>query len=357
MPRHSATPSRFRRRKTSHLRWRARRALSGPVGRLEEAAGENLYVVRLTPADVGLPPELAHPTGGYTPEVIAFWIKALGREFRGAFYAAFEVGQGDYKASGRGSLHPHVVAHRDDIPKHIRRDTRRCEPAYDLEGLLVYLHKPAESWNLEAETDYRAARRAGKLPRTRVSRCSAKRLEITRELERKATAHCTKAQTPTSTPTSTTPSTTTSTATSTTTPATTATTQATRHRKGSVGLVRRLVGLCRPDRSIDHAPPPPPRLLPAPPPPPFVVPAALDLRPATEPRISLDRRPLARLLRAAHHPHVSGRKVTGCFSAERIRGEVASSPSNPRGHHLNPGRVARDVRLARDAQSHAREPP
>jgi hypothetical protein len=114
--------------------------------------------------------------------------------------------------------------------------------------------------------------------------------------------------TPTSTPTSTTTSTTTSTATSTSTPATTATTQATRDRKGSVGLVRRLVGLVRPDRSISHAPP---RLLETPSPP---RPAALDLRPATEPR------------RDAHRCRLSGRPPTHRQALVQTRAHPGSLP-------------------------------
>jgi hypothetical protein len=88
-------------------------------------------------------------------------------------------------------LHVHCVAHRLDGPAHVRRDTARCQPVYDVFGLYKYLAKAPEPYSLAAELDATAARvmrPSGRLPNTRRHFLSADRLEW-------AVAQCPKHQT------------------------------------------------------------------------------------------------------------------------------------------------------------------
>jgi hypothetical protein len=67
-------------------------------------------------------------------------------------------------------LHVHAIAHRDDGPAHVPRDSQRCTPVYDVFGLYRYLAKPPESYSLEATLDAASARvlsQSGRLPNTR----------------------------------------------------------------------------------------------------------------------------------------------------------------------------------------------
>ncbi len=143
-----------------------------------DALGSSAYHFTLTPSE--LDPNLDdNPTGLYGDAVSAL-LAAVARCFRGPVYAVAEVGKGH--AGRRGRLHVHVVGHRDDGPQHVRRNSKRCEPVYDVLGLYRYLNKPPEPWNPEAELDAAAARAlrpSGRLPNTRRHLVTTERLAWT----------------------------------------------------------------------------------------------------------------------------------------------------------------------------------
>jgi hypothetical protein len=159
---------------------RARRAFSqntAPGHKLMDALGSNAHMFTLTPAD--LEPSLSDDPSGLYGDTVSALLAAVACVFHGPAYAVAEVGKGS--APGRrGRLHVHVVAHRDDGPAHIPRDTARCQPVYDIFGLYRYLAKTPEPYNLAAELDASAARvmrPSGRLPNTRRHFLSAERLE------------------------------------------------------------------------------------------------------------------------------------------------------------------------------------
>ncbi len=179
-----STPSRFKHKpKTQTGRSRRAFKLDGPGTRLMVALSSNAYVFRLRLSDFC---DLSdHPSGLYLDHLNNMF-KALERTFSGPIYAVAEVGQGDFKTSGRGRLHIHVIAHKDDGPQHIPRDTERCKRVYDAPGLYRYLAKEPEHWSLEAELDHAATcvlSSTGKPPRTRRHFLASHRLE--------QVAHCT----------------------------------------------------------------------------------------------------------------------------------------------------------------------
>jgi hypothetical protein len=163
------TPSRFRRTPKTQT-GRARRAFApnGPGSRLMSALGSAVHLFTLTPADLGLPASYSDPSVLYDPVLLGYVFKALERAFSGPLFGACEVGTGT--GPERGKLHVHAIAHRNDGPAHIKRDTVRCKPVYDAPGAYRYLHKPAEPYSLEAHLDHAAAKvvnPSGKAPRTR----------------------------------------------------------------------------------------------------------------------------------------------------------------------------------------------
>ncbi len=169
---------------------RARRAFreNGPGHLLMDSLGSAAYMFTLTPANLN-PTLLDDPSGLYDSTVSAL-LAAVACAFNGPVYAVAEVGKGSAPGC-RGRLHVHVVAHRDDGPAHVRRDTARCTPVYDVLGLYRYLAKPPEPYSLAAELDAAAARvmrPSGRLPNTRRHLLSAERLEW-------AAAQCPKNQT------------------------------------------------------------------------------------------------------------------------------------------------------------------
>ncbi len=134
---------------------RARRAFKhGAHGaRLKAALGEREYLFTLTVRD--LDPNISdHPDGLHDPAVVNALFEAAAEKFCGPFYMTLEVGRGDI--SGRGRLHPHVIAHRDDGPPHIRRESQRCKWVYDALNLYRYLNKH-EPPTREAQISYTAA--------------------------------------------------------------------------------------------------------------------------------------------------------------------------------------------------------
>ncbi len=170
---------------------RARRAFAenGPGPRLVDALGSAAYLFTLTPADLN--ESLSDDPSGLYGDTVSALLDSVARAFHGPVYAVAEVGKGS--APGRrGRLHCHVIAHRDDGPAHVRRDTARCKPVYDVFGLYKYLSKPPEPYNLAAELDAitaRVMRAPGRLPNTRRHFLSAERLVW-------AAAQCPKNQTP-----------------------------------------------------------------------------------------------------------------------------------------------------------------
>ncbi len=183
--------SRFRRSARKQT-GRARRAFAentAPGHKLMDALGSAAYLFTLTTAD--LEPSLSDDPSGLYGDTVSALLAAVARAFHGPVYAVAEVGKGS--APGRrGRLHVHVVAHRDDGPAHVRRDTARCQPVYDVFGLYRYLAKTPEPYSLAAELDASAARvmrPSGRLPNTRRHFLSAERLVW-------AAAQCPKNQTP-----------------------------------------------------------------------------------------------------------------------------------------------------------------
>lgn len=160
-------PHRFRRSRKKQTS-RANRAFraDGPGARLMASLGSSACFYSLTVAD--LDPAISDaPDGIYDPAIVNALFSAAARHFRGPFFMTLEVGRGDLDAPGRGRLHPHVIAHRDDGPQHIARDSERCKPVYDAVKLYGYLHK-GEPYTLEALSDLTAARILyGKPPRVR----------------------------------------------------------------------------------------------------------------------------------------------------------------------------------------------
>ncbi len=147
-----------------------------------DALGSAAYLFTLTTAD--LEPSLSDDPSGLYADTVSALLAAVARAFDGPVYAVAEVGKGS--APGRrGRLHCHVIAHRDDGPAHVRRDTARCQPVYDVFGLYKYLAKAPEPYSLAAELDATAARvmrASGRLPNTRRHFLSADRLEWGRRL-------------------------------------------------------------------------------------------------------------------------------------------------------------------------------
>ncbi len=163
-----ARTSRFT-RSSRKMTGRARRAFreNGPGHRLMDALGSAAYFFSLTTADVD--PSLSDaPSGLYDAVVMTKLFAAVARCFHGPVYAVAEVGSG--RPGQRGRLHVHAIAHRDDGPAHVPRDSQRCTPVYDVFGLYRYLAKPPESYSLEATLDAASARvlsQSGRLPNTR----------------------------------------------------------------------------------------------------------------------------------------------------------------------------------------------
>lgn len=167
MSRGNETPSRFRRAPKAQTS-RSRRAFKpdGPGARQTAELGPYAYVFRLPVSE--LDSSISDdPSGLYDAATIAAAAAAAGRLFQGPCFVVFERGSGDVYAPGAGRLHAHVVAHREDGPQHIPRDTERCKWVYDAPGLYRYLHK-SDPATLEALIDYAAAcALTGKPPRTR----------------------------------------------------------------------------------------------------------------------------------------------------------------------------------------------
>jgi hypothetical protein len=163
---------------------RARRAFveNGPGHKLMDALGSAAYFFTLTPKDLGL--SVSDDASGLYNDTVSTLLDAVARAFNGPVFAVVEVGKGS--APGvRGRLHVQLIAHRDDGPAHVPRDTKRCKPVYDIFGLYRYLHKPPEPGSLAAELDAAAARvlsSSGRLPNTRKHLLSAERLEWSRSL-------------------------------------------------------------------------------------------------------------------------------------------------------------------------------
>ncbi len=158
-----------------------------------DALGNAAHFFTLTPAD--LDPNLSDDPSGLYRDTVSALLDAVARAFHGPAYAVAEVGKG--RPGCRGKLHVHVMAHRDDGPAHIKRDTQRCTAVYDVFGLYRYLAKPPERYSLEAELDATAARvmsRSGRLPNTRRHLLTPARLAWV------ASTYCPKNQTPPDTP-------------------------------------------------------------------------------------------------------------------------------------------------------------
>ncbi len=174
---------------------RARRAFreNGPGHALMDALSSAAYMFTLTPAD--LDSSLADDPSGLYDDRVSALLAAVARSFRGPLYVAAEVGKG--RPGRRGRLHCHVIAHRDDGPAHIPRDSQRCQPVYDVFGLYRYLSKPPEQLSLEAQLDAAAGRvlsPSGRLPNTRRHLLSPERLAWV------APTYCPKNQTPPNAP-------------------------------------------------------------------------------------------------------------------------------------------------------------
>ncbi len=162
------TPSRFKRTPKTQT-GRARRALApnGPGARLVSALGGHAYLFTLRPADIGLSDRYSAPSTLYS-RALDDVFAALERTFSGPFYAVCEIGDGSNHE--RGTLHIHVIGHRNDGPPNIPRGGERCKPIYNAFGAYRYLGKPAEQYSLEAHLDHAAARvvnPSGKSPRSR----------------------------------------------------------------------------------------------------------------------------------------------------------------------------------------------
>ncbi len=142
-----------------------------------DALGSAAYLFTLRPADLdaSIPDD---PGGLYDAVVMTKLFTAVKNAFDGPVYGVVEVGKGS--APGRrGRLHVHIVAHRDDGPQNIKRNTGRCTAVYDVLGLYRYLAKPPESYSLDAALDAAAARvlsPSGRLPNTRRHMVTSERL-------------------------------------------------------------------------------------------------------------------------------------------------------------------------------------
>ncbi len=178
MPSHSGSqrPSSFTRSARKQT-GRARRAFreNGPGHKLMDALGSDAYLFSLTVAD--LDSSLSDDPSGLYGDTVTALLAAVAAVFNGPVYAVAEVGKG--RPGRRGKLHVHCVAHRDDGPAHVRRDSQRCTAVYDPLGLYRYLAKPPEPYSLAAELDAAAARvlsPSGRLPNTRRHLLSPERL-------------------------------------------------------------------------------------------------------------------------------------------------------------------------------------
>ncbi len=163
----SRRPNRFTRSEQVKT-GRARRAFKedGPGHALMDALGDAAYFFTLTPAD--LDESLSDDPGGLYVDTVSDLLAAVAVAFSGPVYAVAEVGKGG--PGRRGRLHVHCIAHREDGPQHIKRNTERCKAVYDIFGLYRYLHKPPEAYSLAAELDAAAAgvmRPSRRLPNTR----------------------------------------------------------------------------------------------------------------------------------------------------------------------------------------------
>ncbi len=167
------------------------------------ALGDSAYIFRLSPAELGLSLEREDPSSLYSPDAVEEIYRAVACAFSGPLYAVVEVGGGDLQTPGRGRLHLHVIAHREDGPQTIRRDTERSKPVTDPLGLYRYLAKPPEPYSLDAELDLAAARAlspTGKAPRTRrhflgPERIAWASLHCSKNQTVRAPLHCSKNQT------------------------------------------------------------------------------------------------------------------------------------------------------------------
>lgn len=154
---HDRTPHRFRRRpKTARYRARVAMRPGGPGAELMNHLGASAALFTLRPGDLGLSSDLEQPSTLYHHADMQTIREAVASTFAGPVYYAVEVGEGE-ATERRGRLHVHIVAHRDDGPPHIRRNSERHKPVSDLRGLLEYLGKPPERYSPEAETDHKAA--------------------------------------------------------------------------------------------------------------------------------------------------------------------------------------------------------
>ncbi len=178
------------RRQTGRAR-RAFRESTAPGHRLMDALGSAAYFFTLTTADLDASIPDA-PSGLYDQAVMTKLFTAVKNAFDGPVYAVVEVGKGS--APGRrGRLHVHAIAHRDDGPQHITRDTARCTPVYDVLGLYRYLNKVPEQYSLDSALDAAAARvlsPSGRLPNTRRHLVTVERLAWV------PSTYCPKDQTP-----------------------------------------------------------------------------------------------------------------------------------------------------------------
>lgn len=192
-----STPHRFRRRPKT-ARYRARSAMSGPAARLFAALGGDAYLFTLSPADLGLSAAHTEAAALYDHSRMAELRAAVSGAFLGPLLYAVEVGAGT--RSERGHVHVHVIGHRDDGPRHIRRGCERCKPVHDPLGMLEYLHKPAEPYSVAAEIDYKAAQvmaSGQRAPKTRGYLYGVSRLAW---VEAQVGAQCTKRETFAETP-------------------------------------------------------------------------------------------------------------------------------------------------------------
>lgn len=104
----------------------------------------------------GLSAADADPRKLRCPKTLARWLKALERALKGsATYRKFEVGD-------EGQLHIHVLADKNALLPDLSRGGEVVKQAYDLDGLIAYLSKPAAPYTIENLAVYLEAGRSGK---------------------------------------------------------------------------------------------------------------------------------------------------------------------------------------------------
>jgi hypothetical protein len=138
----------------------------------------NPYLHTLTAKDLGISKEQANPSGLYEPDTVQVWRGAIAQTFSGCAFYVLQSGLGDYKTPKRGHIHAHVLAASTDGLGERFKDTQKCKPVNDLEGLLRYLHKPSEPYSLEAVLDWQVSRlksKGNEAPRLRGWLTSQKR--------------------------------------------------------------------------------------------------------------------------------------------------------------------------------------